>query len=248
MFCFKCGKEISDDAVFCDKCGTKIGDLAFSDNMTVKPCASKDKSAYAVKEKKQKMLAIYVAVCKIIVAMIFVLLTVNCISAFFTGPRVERLAEIFSEEIGGSGVLVVMILPALADISFYIYAYINRSFGKFFKSTIFITVIYGLIPLGLAFTMLNTFNDGMQEKEYTLTAGFWIMYILLLGVAVYSAVVYKKASDAEETAVYYENKDSIRGLRCLSDKKEIVSDWKCKHCGSINKTNQDYCKDCGKYR
>lgn len=250
MFCSKCGKEINDNAAFCDKCGNPTANSPAEDNVAEKVVGrvyiSKENSAYISKEKSQKMLAIFAAAVCIITAIIFAITATNNIGAFFTGPRVERLEDIISEEFNGSA--VCMLLPAIADIGFYIYAYFNRCFERTFKGTVFTAVIYGVMPLLLAFIMLNTFNEGLEENEYTLTLAFWMMYIILLGVVVYRVIAHKKASEAEEAAVYYEKKDSIKGLKCLSKDNEIVTDWKCKHCGSTNKSGQDYCKDCGKYR
>ncbi len=248
MFCSKCGKEINDGAAFCDKCGNPIGNS--TDNVmkeTVEQISlSKEGAAYISKEKSQKMLAMFAAAVCVVAAVIFAVTATNNIGAFFTGPRVERLEDILSEELNGSAMW--MILPAIADIGVYIYAYFNRCFEKAFKGTVFTAVIYGVMPLLLAFIMLNTFNEGLEENEYTLTLAFWMMYIILLGVVVYRVIAHKKASEAEEAAVYYEKKDSLKGLRCLSGENEIVTDWKCRHCGSTNKSGQDYCKDCGKYR
>ncbi len=56
---------------------------------------------------------------------------------------------------------------------------------------------------------------------------------------------------------YFDNIAQIKEKVCMStptftpceSEPEIEnSDWECIHCGSLNKINQDYCKDCGKYK
>ncbi len=246
MFCSKCGKEINDNAAFCDKCGSPTGNCSLDNNSEKSVYVSPKRSDLAEKEKNKKIIAICAAVVCNIVAVLFALTAFNNTGAFFTGPRVEGLEEIFSEEFQGAQIW--MILPVIADIGVYVYAYFNRCFEKTFKGTVFTAVLYGLVPIWLVFSMLYICNDGLEENEYTLTFTFWLIYAVFLSIDIYRVIAYKKASDVEEYAKYDENKDTLRGLRCLSDESKNESDWKCKQCGSMNKSAQDYCKDCGKYK
>lgn len=250
MFCSKCGKEINDGAAFCDKCGNPVGNSSSNNNAdnstSERNVLSNEISTFVEKEKNEKKMAIICAVICNIIAIMFASTLFNSVDMLFEGPRVERLQELISEEFNGAEMW--LILPAIADIGVYIYAYLNRKFEKTFGGVVSTAVIYALIHLFIAFMSLAIFNEDFGANEYTLTFGFWLIYIVFLCIDIYRVIAYKKASEAEEAAVYYEKKDSLKGLRCLSDEKDVVTDWKCRHCGSTNKLGQDYCKDCGKYR
>lgn len=246
MFCSKCGKEINESAAFCDKCGNAVTNSATEEKAVENARLAKKLSDLAGKERNDKIIAIFAAIFCYIVTGIFIFLAVNNITTLISGPRIEKVEEAFAEST--STVMICFILPLSIDIGFYIYAYFNRCFEKFFKNIIITAVISALIPLFLSLIALNTLNEGMSENEYTVTFVFMFMYAVLICAEVFSVITYKKAMDSEETACYHEKKDTLKSLRCLSNENDVCADWKCKNCGSTNKSAQDYCKDCGKYR
>lgn len=251
MFCSKCGKEINDDAVFCDKCGSPTNNSltgnSNAERRNEKVYVSKESSAFAVKEKNEKMKAIIATIICCFVVVIFAFVAINDISIYVDGPRIERLEEILSES--GSALFPLLILVAVADLGFCLFAYFGRNFEKFFKSIIGGAVVNALCPLIIIFSFYKAIEEtGYEKADYKISFFFVFMYAILLSVEAFRVITFKKASDAEDAARYYENKDSLKGLKCLSNENDASTDWKCKHCGSTNKYSQDYCKDCGKYR
>lgn len=251
MFCSKCGKEINDNAAFCDKCGNPTANSSAAsttmERIVEKVYVSKESSAYAVKEKNEKMKTIVATIICCFVVVIFALVAINDIGLYVDGPRIERLEEIISES--GSVLVPILILLAIADLGLCLFAYFGRIFEKFFKNIIATSVVNALCPLIIIFAFYKAIEEaGYEKADYKISFFFVFMYAIFLLVEVFRAITFKKASDAEDAARYYENKDSLKGLKCLSKDNEIVTDWKCKHCGSTNKSGQDYCKDCGKYR
>lgn len=245
MFCSKCGKEIKDDAVFCDKCGNQVsGEVNHRNNNTSSDEKTLNKMAET--EKYKKIRAIITFIISSIACLLYIMVifasdfeAVTTLINTYAGVG-NRL----NEELGKYGSVCIFVqaaLIALEAVFVYILPYKNRAFSTSGKiSGIFMGA--SSFPLAAFFVILFL---GKLEEKFELTSLFWIAVVIFAALDIAKIITYRLAVNEEADLLYHENSSAAKRTAKLGASGE---DWKCKHCGSTNKSAQDYCKDCGEYR
>ncbi|MBO5266198.1 MAG: zinc-ribbon domain-containing protein [Ruminiclostridium sp.] len=244
MYCSKCGKEISDSAVFCDKCGNKVGASIESEKIYTRETKS-DGMSSEEKERKLRAVIVFIMVCLISMGAVLALLAedsgaLDLVLDFEYESHINALKEALSEY----DILIKILLFGsiiVSSVVNYIIPFMKRDFEGGFKGVLSTGVFDALCPV-IVFFILKT----SEVSEYFTVNFFGFMgYIVYLFAVVCNVIAYKKAAEAETTAYYYNKKSNNNNLL---NKLGANEEWKCKHCGTINKPTMDYCKDCGEYK
>ncbi len=255
MFCFKCGKEISDDAVFCDKCGTKIGRDQVSNSQ---PTSTSIKNSVMTKSEinaKNIFLCSYAIYASYVLFLVLMVIFIDA-SVFIKSLGSNSMPSGYSfADIIDSDFLLMLVTLAVAGESFFkLYRYFvvaNKkreleSYREKFKVSE--TIDCAVLPLGI----IGLIIFGKMEFT-TITYIATAIYIAFFFVI---TILFNKAVQEESNAKYKENHSTSALLKKLGvedkpkkpEMQDASIDWTCKKCGTVNKALDSFCKDCGKYR
>lgn len=229
MFCSKCGKEINDGAAFCDKCGSSLNPSEKRNG--------EGSGRMSDEEEKQKKSALWTFLLGwgILLGILAIMFLID-FEMLFDSPQ-----DIADLTVGMLMLLGGFIVFACETIMVFRLPMKKRSFDSA-KSRMKLGVAMKIIiPIGYALYLKIAFDVGP-----TMLACAMFGVSVLLNIV--SAVLYTKAANEEFSSKYKENHSTNKLLNKIGAESPSRADWICRHCGRTNKSIDNFCKDCGKYK
>lgn len=257
MFCYKCGKQISDQALFCEHCGSKTVYMSqpANQNLASQPVAQtytaplpgQRASDIGVEESSKKMTA--VACFAIFTLLQLFLLWSGVITKgdiFFGELFPDFLLNRLWEEIAPVYIVLAVLFTVGAIVNWELFFFLPLKRRTFLKQKPgFVGSVLGDIS---AVVLLLIYSSMFYKDSDSLPVLFILLCIIVAGAAIVCIATYVRAANAERLPMVDLNTGTT--ISPQSDNSAPVKEipekiWVCKKCRARNSVKNSVCFSCG---
>ncbi len=263
MFCSKCGKEISNDAMFCSYCGFTTSNANQQQSVhSERPVNYPHQAAlnqYNVYNPPKPLVpktAGPILVPKergFIIAASVIYMALGIITALIAITSTETILNTLSydyRDIMKNAVTVGSVIGLGINLFFGIMSLLYKRWALLVLRVI---TILGIIGNGFSiiqfFVQIGQISQTYSGYGYTVKINYIMLFVYLLQIGfniMLLCFINTGAKALSYNVQSYREKSKDRGSVFANTTTEDC--WICGSCGAHNKKGDSFCKDCGKYK